>query len=601
MAFTAGSELIDARERLREMVDDALTRLAAGESAKSLAREQLDFKEEAGRRGSGGILLPGTSTNSAAADHLADEVACMANTPGGGVLIVGVDDKTSSLLGASMDSEWLRQRIYRLVDIAPVIEERRVQGVRLLIVLVAQSREPVEDRNGRVRWRVGDSCAPVDRAEWWLLREQTDNSDLMARPTTRTIADVSSAAIRVARSYLGVDSGQSESVSDAAPAELLSRLGVLRPDGRLSQAGALMFCPSDRTLLSLVAIDVEGGDLLLEPADLAGLSLLEQIQSVEARLDVLNTSITLTGAFAEPRVRRLPPRAVREAILNGVAHREWMNADPTSVTWIDADSVLEVVSPGGFSGGISSHNVLTHRYVRHPALTDLLRALKLVEKQGLGVDRMVRDMVALGYRTPLVVEEEGPRVRARLSGGRPVRPTMDLVAAIRPTMRQNDVRVALIVHTLLQRPFVTADLLTELLQRPEAESQEAIEAAADCQIDAGLLLFKYKDVWTLSTEATAALERSRDQSAAPGARDSLPYLRPEDGSTTVAQWLASHDRITTTDYATMSALSTQGARNQLDRLTAVGALIRGVGMGRNAHYTAGQGLPTVRVPLLGID
>jgi len=135
------------------------------------------------------------------------------------------------------------------------------------------------------------------------------------RPTTSglvspvaTIADVSPAAIRVARSYLGVDSGQSESVSDAAPAELLSRLGVLRPDGRLSQAGALMFCPSDRTLLSLVAIDVEGGDLLLEPADLAGLSLLEQIQSVEARLDVLNTSITLTGAFAEPRVRRLPPQ-----------------------------------------------------------------------------------------------------------------------------------------------------------------------------------------------------------------------------------------------------------------------------------------------------
>jgi predicted HTH transcriptional regulator len=61
--------------------------------------------------------------------------------------------------------------------------------------------------------------------------------------------------------------------------------------------------------------------------------------------------------------------------------------------------------------------VLTQRFARHPALADVFRALGLVEKQGLGVDRMYREMVALGHRPPVIVEDPGPRVRTRLVGG----------------------------------------------------------------------------------------------------------------------------------------------------------------------------------------
>ena len=51
--------------------------------------QAIDFKEEAGRR-QGRELLPGRPENPDAATKLADEVACMANSPGGGALIVGV-------------------------------------------------------------------------------------------------------------------------------------------------------------------------------------------------------------------------------------------------------------------------------------------------------------------------------------------------------------------------------------------------------------------------------------------------------------------------------------------------------------------------------
>jgi hypothetical protein len=50
-----------------------------------------------------------------------------------------------------------------------------------------------------------------------------------------------------------------------SPRELLTTLGVLDPEGRLSAVGALMFCPSDRTYIALSVLDVDGGELLAAP------------------------------------------------------------------------------------------------------------------------------------------------------------------------------------------------------------------------------------------------------------------------------------------------------------------------------------------------
>ena len=94
---------------------------------------QVDIKEEAGRRGSGGVLLAGHAQNTAAATQLSDEVACFANTPGGGALIVGVENKTGDLLGIALDADWLRHQIYERVDIAPNVEVEHINGVRLLV------------------------------------------------------------------------------------------------------------------------------------------------------------------------------------------------------------------------------------------------------------------------------------------------------------------------------------------------------------------------------------------------------------------------------------------------------------------------------------
>lgn len=412
----------------------------------------------------------------------------------------------------------------------------------------------------------------------------------MAAVTERTESDVAPGALAAARRYLD---GEGADPRGQSPRELLTALGVLRPDGRLSQAGALMFCPSDRTYISLSVWDVEGGDLLAGPPDMTGGSLLEQIAQIEERLDTLNTSLRVASdpGFAQIPVRRLPPGAVREALLNGIVHRDWMQPQPVEVTWIAEDSVLQVVSPGGFVGGITADRVLTQRYARYPALADLCRALHLVEKQGLGVDRMYRDMVVLGHRPPLIIEEAGPKVRTRLSGGPPVVPVMRLMSTIRPEPRQRDVRVALIIHELLHHPFTTAGRLTGLLQRDIPEVEEALETAAASLTGTEPLIVRYKDVWTLTWDAVSVAQRDAAQGELVR-RGVLTYVKPDlHGAARIARdWLTDHDRYTSGDHSTFTGLTYKGARGQLERLEQEGILVRGPGTGRNAHFAAGPAM-----------
>lgn len=581
LPFQPESDLVDARSSLCRAVGSVLDELSSGTLPGQAELQQVDCKEEAGRRGAGGILLPGQPQNLAAATQLANEVACFANTPGGGAIVVGVDDRTGELLGTRLDCDWLRHRIYQMVEVAPAVEEREVNGVRLLVLYITAANEPVEDTGGRIRWRVGSNCEPVDRSEWWRHRQGQAGHDSMAASTGRTVDDVSPGAIAIARRYLMAAGSSTEAPRGFA--ELLRKLGVLSPAGHLSQAGALVFCPMDRDYLTVTVIDVEGGDIVATSPDLRGLSLLEQIATVEARLDPINREIVLRGSFSELPVRRLPPASVREAILNGLVHRDWMQAEPTAVTWVDADSALQVISPGGFMGGVTAGNLLTQRFARHPALADLFRALGLVEKQGMGVDRMYREMVALGHRPPIIVEEPGPRIRTRLSGGDPVVPVMVLTGRIEPAIRRRDVRIALIVDSLLRRPFVTPAAMATVLQRGEDEALEAIDTALECRVDNRPLLTEFKDVWMLSTTALQIVEKAALATNLK-ARGILPYRRPADPVSVVRSWLAGHDRITSGDHAMLTGLTQPGALNQLKRLEAQGYLTIGTGRGRSAHF-----------------
>lgn len=588
LQFQPGAHLVAQRRELDHAVDQCLQRIRRGEHPGDVERERVDVKEEAGRRGTGGRLLPGAPQNVKAADQLADEVAAMANTPGGGALLVGIEDKTGDLLGTELDPEWLRHQIYQRIDVAPDVVVREEEGIRLLVIYVAEAREPVEDTGDRLRWRVGAASVAVDRGQWWLHRQGRAGWDPFSAPSRMRIEHATEGALAVAREYV---SRRDERLVDEVEyrsgrsTDLLQRLGLLTAEGFLTEVGALLFCPAARPWLTWTRLDVEGGDVLAYVEYGDGLSLLEQIARIEGELEAANDIVTLSGEFSERSVRKLPPRAAREAVLNGVIHRDWNRHDPTNVRWVEHDHTLTVVSPGGFVGGVTSQNLLTQRFSRSPALSDAMLALGLVDKQGIGVDRMYREMVTLGHRPPQILEEPGPRVRSRLVGGDPVVPVMRLTSRLRPHARRRDVQVALVVHTLLHEPFATVKRMASVLQRTEREAVEALEIAARCVVDGAPVVERYKDVWILSEAARRAVRGTGQPTVDLHRRGVLWFVEPpkDDVSKIVTEWLRAHDRITSGDYAALTGRSIAGARGALERLEG-DLLERGDGAGRNAHF-----------------
>ena len=96
---------LDRRDQLRSAVDAILASERDGAITRTNETASIDFKEEAGRR-NGPNLEPGSTENPHAATKLANEVACMANSPGGGALIYGVEDGTGAVLGTELNIDW---------------------------------------------------------------------------------------------------------------------------------------------------------------------------------------------------------------------------------------------------------------------------------------------------------------------------------------------------------------------------------------------------------------------------------------------------------------------------------------------------------------
>lgn len=577
---------------LSAAVEPALIDLAAGRTADTSETEVVDFKEEAGRRGSGGTVLVGGPFNQAVAEQVSNEVACLANTAGGGALVLGVADD-GTLIGADTDRDWLRQRVHERVDLAPAIEERRLGGgTKVLVVLVAEAREPVEDTNGRIRWRVGRRCATVDRSEWWAQRLRRLGGDPLTAETSWQQSDIPAAALAATRRILRSGSPDGVALRELSDRELLTRLGVLLPNGRITAAGVHMFGEAPRTVIELAVLDVPGGDVIATVTDQSGLSLIEQLSEVESRLDALDTAVVLGGGLHLGAVRRVPWPGVREALLNAVVHRDWLPAEPIQVTWIQTDSTLDVVSPGGFAGGVTSRSVLSARYSRNPAVADLARALGLVERQGVGVDRMYREMVALGHRPPTIIEEPGPRVRTRLVGGEPLTAVMSLMSAIEPVSRQRDLRVALAVHALLRDGFVAPPQLSTLLQVPVDEASEALELVEQCLVGGRPMIRpSTSGAWLPGTALVSRATADDTARRTAQRRGLLRWWRPDAAGAQrlVRNWLAVTDRITTGDFAEITTFSPQAALQSLNRLAADGVLQRGPDTrGRLAHFVAGD-------------
>jgi len=185
-----------------------------------------------------------------------------------------------------------------------------------------------------------------------------------------------------------------------------------------------------------------------------------------------NPIVTIKGDLVHPEFPRYPHLAMRELLVNALAHRDY--AAPGGVVVKLYPDRLEISNPGPFLGGITPQNILHHASVpRYPALFGALARMRVANAANLGVSRVFRDFLIEGKEPPYYWSP-GATVIVTVKG----QDTQPAFANL--TLRHPDLTVdeLLVLQHLTRHREISARQAAELCQRPLEAAREALARLA---------------------------------------------------------------------------------------------------------------------------
>ena len=250
------------------------------------------------------------------------------------------------------------------------------------------------------------------------------------------------------------------------------------PDGYLPTfAGLLLFGRNPQRWLpnaSLLAARFTGAALSDEyvKQEIAG-PLPHQIRTAEQFCrDQLHTSARLEGLVRSEK-REYPLEAIRELVVNAVAHRDYHVRGDGVHVHIFADR-FEVHSPGELPGPVNLDNLLVARFSRNPMVVQVLSDMGYIERLGYGLDRVIR--VAREHGLPLPhFEEVGGTFRVTLQAAPRATRNREQATSAGPTlaaMNLNQRQLAALEHMAIHQRITNSkyqelcpEVHTETLRR----------------------------------------------------------------------------------------------------------------------------------------
>jgi ATP-dependent DNA helicase RecG len=95
----------------------------------------------------------------------------------------------------------------------------------------------------------------------------------------------------------------------------------------------------------------------------------------------------------------LPEEALREALLNAIAHRDYF-VSGANILVETYSNRLEITNPGGLAKGLTKQDLGKRSLSRNNLLFGLMQRMGLVEKVGSGIVRMKNAMKEYGRKGP---------------------------------------------------------------------------------------------------------------------------------------------------------------------------------------------------------
>ena len=367
--------------------------------------------------------------------RLAAALVSMANT-NGGLVILGISPRSGEILGVRQPKEAIDRVLQAalLADpllVLPVPVSQRVGAVQVVCTTVPAGLPNVYSLEGRYLGREGKQINPLPALR---LRELLIERGVLQFdsefPPDAALDDLDPQKIaEYVKGFRLLGSETSE--------EVLLRRACLRRDNRglfhPTYAALLLFGRAPQrwlpnaTLLAARFTGVAFNDQYIKQ-EITG-TLPEQLHQTEAFLRANMRSVVRLVGLTHLETLEYPFEAVRELLVNAVAHRDYSMQGDCIHLHIFADR-LEVHSPGGLPGPVTLDNLLEARFSRNAVIVQALADMGFVERLGYGLDRVVTVMRQNNLPPPLFEEVAGS-FRVTLYNpviSQPVAPLPDLSA-----------------------------------------------------------------------------------------------------------------------------------------------------------------------------
>jgi ATP-dependent DNA helicase RecG len=344
----------------------------------------------------------------ASGPRLASVLVGMANTAGGTILL-GISPRSGNIQGVP-DTTEANDRIFEAALMAepalvlPIPRLVQVDQAQVLVVTVPPGLPHVYSLEGRYLGREGSQTNPLSARQLrQLLLERGAVQFESQVPGNASLDDLDWE--RVAEYLKALEIPEDES-----PENVLIQRGCLGRNLRPTYATLLLFGKHPQqwlpnaTILATRFPGVTYADRFLKK-DITG-TLPDQLRQVEAFTRQNLSSVVRLVGLTRQETTEYPLEAVREILVNAVAHRDYNLQGDNIHLNLFADRI-EVQSPGGLPGPVTLDNLLDARFSRNAVLVQVLSDLGFVERLGYGLDRVVKVMQQHNLRPPRFEEVAG--------------------------------------------------------------------------------------------------------------------------------------------------------------------------------------------------
>jgi ATP-dependent DNA helicase RecG len=344
------------------------------------------------------------------AARMAETMVAFANADGG-TIIVGADASGELQAGVLVEEieSALREALARCRP--PVRLEWSVGEAGGLPVYLQVQRSPelhsLDD--GRVLIRSGQTNRPLGGEEIRRLAAGKGSGDFEQEVVEGASVDDFDPA--VVDEYLRKRHERLPHVPIGAPQRILTEIGALDAAGRPTVAGLLLFGRNPQAYLPKTGLTfvhflegVSQRDAIQPSAqygrreDITGPLPTIIRESWELLRQEMHPQVAVNGLTRQERTD-YPVVAVREALVNAVAHRDYSLKGRQIEIRVFEDR-MEIISPGGLPGYITLDNIVDEHFSRNPRIVNGLYYWGYIEELGTGIDRMIQAMSEAGLPEP---------------------------------------------------------------------------------------------------------------------------------------------------------------------------------------------------------